>query len=111
VTAGETYFVLAHVANDIADLDEVIVNIYSQNQTQAGLDTPFASLTLDAELTGKLRNLSVQKLAAVDDNTQEMYFDEFRMGTTLADVVIPEPATLALVSIGGVFALLRRNRS
>jgi PEP-CTERM motif-containing protein len=38
-----------------------------------------------------------------------MRFDEFRVGTEFGDVVnVPEPATLALVALGGLAALRRR---
>ena len=37
-------------------------------------------------------------------------FDEIRIGTTYADVVVPEPASLALVTVGGLTILWRRRR-
>lgn len=109
VTAGETYFVLANIVNDPSGVDQVTVNIYSQNQTLADLDEPFATVSFDAELTGKLHNLSAQKLAAAGTDT-EIYFDEFRFGTTMNDVVVPEPTTLTMLGLSGLVALGRRRR-
>lgn len=108
-TAGETYFVLASIANDPSGLDQVTVNVYGHNQTLADLDDPFATVSFEAELTGKLRNLSAQKLAAAGTET-EMYFDEFRFGTTMYDVVVPEPAALTMLGVGGLLVLGRRRR-
>lgn len=109
VIAGETYFVLASIENDLSGLDQITVSIYSQNQTLADLDNPFATVSFEAELTGKLRNLSAQKLAANAET--EMYFDEFRFGTTMYDVVVPEPAALTMLGVGGLLALGRRRRN
>jgi len=39
-------------------------------------------------------------------------FDEFRVGTTFADVAsVPEPASLGLLAVGGVALLARRRRN
>ena len=84
------------------------MSIYSQNRTLADLDDPFVTVSFEAELTGKLRNLSAQKLAAGGTET-EMYFDEFRFGTTMYDVVVPEPAALTMLGVGGLLVLGRRR--
>jgi len=37
-------------------------------------------------------------------------FDEIRIATTMAEVMVPEPATMVLLAMGGVGMLLRRRR-
>jgi hypothetical protein len=39
----------------------------------------------------------------------QVRFDEFRYGTTLGDVMVPEPSTAFLTAIG-VFGFFRRRR-
>jgi hypothetical protein len=45
-----------------------------------------------------------------DNNINEVYMDEIRVGDTWGDVVVPEPASLAVLGLGSLVALRRRRR-
>jgi len=50
------------------------------------------------------------RVGSSSSGTSTGSFDEIRIGQSYADVVIPEPATLSLLAVGGVLAMLRRRR-
>ena len=68
-----------------------------------------AGPTNSGELTGNLDHI-IMYLAPEGTNT---LMDEFRIGTTLADVFpgqfVPEPASLTLLGLGGLMLLRRRH--
>ena len=68
-----------------------------------------AAPTNSGELTGNLEHL-IMYMAPSGTNT---LMDEFRIGTTLADVfpgpVVPEPASLTLLGLSGLMMLRRRH--
>jgi hypothetical protein len=73
-----------------------------------------ATSSADAALTGldsaniEFRNMHVR----LGNNLGDGFADEFRFGETYADVTpVPEPASLALLALGGVMMLGRGKRS
>jgi len=50
------------------------------------------------------------RVGSSSSGTSTGSFDEIRIGESYADVVIPEPATLSLLVVGGALAMLRRRR-
>lgn len=67
-----------------------------------------AAPTPDASFTGVSVNLDADETYFSDDPGAGL--DEIRIGTTYADVTpIPEPATLALLSLGGLAMIRRRS--
>jgi len=65
-----------------------------------------SSMTGDAENTGKGVGDEIYPRA----QGMEWDFDEIAMGTTLSDVNIPEPTTMALLGLGGLAVLRRRKK-
>lgn len=88
--------------------------------------TDFADVPMDADPASW--DLSVENLSlgwpissdaheldrvAVDrnNNINEVYMDEIRVGTTWGDTVVPEPTSLALLGLGSLVAVRRRRRA
>lgn len=109
-TVDETYMVVVGI--DFND-SQVTWDIFDQNDeiSSPSFSGNFASTITQAQIVslfvGHLSNNS-----GFSSNSDTPKFDEFRLGTTLGDVIaIPEPGTLALVGIAlGSLLLFRRRR-
>lgn len=107
-TAGTTYFVLVDIANVAGTgTDTVGARIFSSTATN--LTSPLGTATpiTNADISSDLGYLSLSKTATSGTG---MDVDEFRFGTELNDVVVPEPSTVALLIGGlGLVTLIRRR--
>ncbi len=54
--------------------------------------------------------MDIHNEAADGGRDLDVYVDELRAGETWGDVTIPEPATMALLGLGGIGVLIRRKR-
>jgi hypothetical protein len=102
-TAADTYFIVGRidwVANGFSDT----LTLYNVTDTTAPLPAAFATILADID------NSNISTLAFAGE--QVGAFDEIRIGTQLSDVgvIIPEPSSILLLSLSGLF-LLRRRRS
>lgn len=103
-TAGMTYQFVVHLTTGTGLAD---VSIYDASGTLAGSLFGIATTT---SVASDFSNLSVGVSANFNGGApSQIRFDEFRFGTTLADVTVPEPS-VALVSGLGVLTLVLRRR-
>lgn len=103
---NETYFVLIEILdNGVGSNDTVNVNLYASGNTD--LESPDASVSVtDKDISGKMTHLAMMKGWGASSDEQAR-FDEFRFGTSLESVAIPEPGALGLLGIGGMLVLRR----
>ncbi len=98
------YFVLVEIANN-AGSDSITASIFSAAATD--LVSPLASVTTTGEISADLTHLALVKDFHIESGLK---VDEFRFGTTVADVtIIPEPASVVLLALGGACSLVRRH--
>jgi hypothetical protein len=117
-TAGNTYLVVAQVnINYSGSLDRVS---YWVNPTDMSSQ---AALTSTALASGSFDTLAYQGGSSTVDFTRlnyteqgwagDAYFDEARLGTTLASIAptaVPEPSSVILLGAGSIAALVVRSR-
>ena len=110
VTLGETIlFIVRGTKGTGTSPTNSFVDIWvnpSDTSSVAALGTPTWGTGTDSKFgreTGAYTSVSVGL-------SFQSRADEIRMGETLSDVVIPEPATMSLLALGGL-AILRRRRA
>jgi hypothetical protein len=103
-TANETYMFVLHLASATGMVN---VNLYNSAGNLVGTLADIQTTTsvaddltrVNASVTGEFSSGGISQVR----------FDEFRYGTTLGDVMVPEPSTAFLAAIG-VFGFFRRRR-
>ena len=70
-----------------------------------------AAGTFSAQLATADYSFDIFEIVQYNDGLMNGYIDEIRVGDELSDVaVVPEPATMSLLAIGGLGVLLKRRR-
>lgn len=117
---GTAYNLLALDGSTIANTYQIVLKLdvnasgtdtltawYAQNNA-TGLTQGLAATSVNTWTgAGSLGYFALQDHSTVSDASAFVAFDEMRFGTTLADVTtVPEPSTVALFVIGGLFAII-----
>lgn len=113
VTVGDTYFMVAKILSSAASPDQVFLKVFG---TGYGTQVPFAEpTTWDATLTtstGAILDRIRIRIDSANAAATPGEVDEIRIGDSWFDVVsVPEPTSLYLVGLAGLFALVRRQRA
>ena len=106
-----TYFVLVDITDNGAGVsDAITASVFSNTATDVSA-APLGTSATTGMITGELTSLNAAQKASGGAVTR---FDEFRFGTELTDVVnvvvVPEPASLALLGLGTLMLLPRKRR-
>jgi hypothetical protein len=112
VTVGDTYFMVAKIVSSAASPDQAFLKVFG---TGYGTQVPFAEpTTWDATITTSTAAILDRIRIRIDSANPAATpgeVDEIRIGDTWLDVVsVPEPTSLSLLGLAGLFALVRRQR-
>jgi hypothetical protein len=114
VTPGETYFIVAKILSSASGTDQAFLKVYG---TGYGSEVSATEPTVwDATLTQTTGAILDRVRVRIDPgNTAALpgEVDDIRVATDWATVVngIPEPSSLALLSLGALAGLRRRRRA
>jgi hypothetical protein len=111
VTLGTDYRLIAkftdNAQNDYDDRIQLWIDATSESDS-AAIDEYVTSEVVGWQ-NQKITKIGLGGLGALNSGKPTVYVDDVLVGTSFADVV-PEPATMSLLAIGGLGALLRRKR-
>ena len=110
ITDPNPIFVVASLQFNTGNSTDDVASMWlnPSSSTFGNPSAPFTALThTGVNDTGPIASLVFFRRATAANQAADMFSDEIRVGTTWADVTppIPEPASMALATIGG-FALL-----
>jgi len=108
-TAGTTYLILVTITNDTSGMDTISAAVYADGLTNLATPTGTTGDVL-GEISDDLERLAFTRDGPDDDLSGTAVFDEFRLGTELSDVVVPEPSTLAALGLLGLIGFGRRRK-
>ncbi len=112
VTVGDTYFMVAKIVSVASGTDQTFLKVFG---TGYGTQVPAAEpTTWDATLTqttGAILDRLRIRIDSANAAATPGEVDEIRIGDTWFSVVsVPEPSSLTLLGLAGLFALVRRQR-
>lgn len=100
----KTYFIVSKMVATSGE-DTVYLKVYGPDDSVPDIEPVTWDIT-HSETTGVTLD---EMWVDVADGTNGGQIDEIRVGTTWGDVVVPEPATMVLLGLGGMGVLLRRK--
>jgi MYXO-CTERM domain-containing protein len=110
--SNTTYLLVARIRTNTGPggNDEVFLKVFAPTDT---VSEPLTDADWDLTSNGNSGvTLSTVRLDFANASGQTNQFDEFRAGTSFADVAgVPEPGALSLVALGGLPMLRRRRRA
>ena len=111
VTPGETYFMVAKIVSSASGLDTAYLKVYGTGyDNQVTFAEPTAWDATLTESTGAILDRVRVRIDAGNTAGSPGEVDEIRIGNSWLDVVsIPEPSSIALLALGLLAGMLRKE--